>query len=428
MKGNFKVIITVIFVGLAIIGVFVFSGAIPIGSNKNKNAPTGSVVVWGTIKTDLIQNALNTFNDKNKTFVTRYVQKYPETFDRDLLEALASSKGPDLFFLPNDLAYNYSNKLFLIPYTSYPVANFKSSFAGAGEVFMTSKGILAFPIAIDPLMMYYNRNILDSNNVVFPPAYWEELAILAPKMTKKDDSKKISQSTTALGQFVNVKNAKDILTSLFMQGGSSIVKEEKGFFASNLSIIGLGNMLSFYTDFSNPLKDTYSWNRSLPNSQDAFASDDVGFYFGFASELETLINKNPNLNLEVAPIPQIKNINSKATTAKVLGIAVSSASKNLNTALSAASLMANGDFAAYLANVLKVAPARRDLLANIKPTDAFFPDFYASALFAKSWLDPEPNDSNDVFQAMIDGVLSNNKDPESAVRDAGSRIDLLLVK
>jgi hypothetical protein len=80
-----------------------------------------------------------------------------------------------------------------------------------------------------------------------------------------------------------------------------------------------------------------------------------------------------------------------------------------------------------LANVLGVAPARRDLLATL-PKDSFSPVFYSSALFAKSWLDPSPKDTDDIFRRMIDGILSNNADLGSAIANASSRLNLLLAK
>ena len=45
-------------------------------------------------------------------------------------------------------------------------------------------------------------------------------------------------------------------------------------------------------------------------SIDFFSARETVFYFGFASELKTLINKNPNQNLAVAQMPQIKNVDS----------------------------------------------------------------------------------------------------------------------
>lgn len=431
MKGNFQIIILVVFMVGALFGLLTFSGMIDIGKSGTKDGSLGTVVLWGTVKSEYIATALEDFNRANPTFVVKYVKKEPETFDRDLLEALASGVGPDMFFLPDNLAISYANKIYPIPYLSYPLASFKNTFAGAGEVFLTSKGLLAFPIAIDPLVMYYNRTLLDANNIVYPPKYWDDFLSIVPILNKKDQDNKLIQSTVAMGQISNITNAKDIIATLFMQTGNQIIAEREGKFYGVLdegtSSIGPASMLTFYTNFSDPQKEIYSWNKSLSNSSDAFSSESLAFYFGFASEFKSLVNKNPNQNFLVAPMPQVKNSNLKVTKANVTGLAVSAFSKNLNTAIIASSLMATSDFAAQFANALEIAPARRDLL-SAKLSDAYFPAFYSSALFAKSWLDPSPEDTNDIYRLMVEKVLSNSLTPVDAVGDANSKLNLLLIK
>ena len=428
---NFQIVILIVFIAAAVFGVLVFSGAIPLGKSSNSTGAQGTVVLWGTVDAHSIVSALDDFNRANKTFVVKYVQKDSAAFNQDLLEALASGAGPDMFLLPDDLALNYSNKIYTIPYQSYPLASFKNTFATAGEVFTTAKGILAFPLTIDPMVMYYNRSILDANSVVAPPAYWDDFQNLVPLLNKKNNDGQITQSAVALGQFSNISYAKDILATLFMQTGNPIIAEKNSSFYSALNAStgantsNLSSVLSFYTSFADPLKNVYSWNEALPNSQDFFSADNLAFYFGYASELETLVNKNPNLDLAVAPVPQIKNSNFKLTSAHVIGVAVSSFSKNLNTAVTAASLMAGSDFASKFSAATLTPPARRDLLA-VKQTDAFFPIFYDSALYAKSWLDPSPADTDNIFRTMVENVLSSNMSVDSSVRDADSKLSLLL--
>ena len=272
--------------------------------------------------------------------------------------------------------------------------------------------------------------MLDANSIVYPPRYLDEFLSLVPSLTKKDENKKIIKSGVAMGQFSNISHAKDLISTLFMQGGNPIITEKSGAFISTLNDsgkYGLNSILKFYTEFSNPLSEVYSWNKSLPNSIDFFSSDNLAFYFGYASELSSLINKNPNLNFLAAPIPQIKNSDFKLTSGRVTGIAISAFSKNLNTAFTAASLMTGGDFASKFANALKVAPARRDLLA-VKQLDAYMPIFYSSALYTRSWLDPSPEDTNDIFRGMIDKILSNNMTVENAITDASAKLGLLLAR
>ena len=429
MKGNFQIIILVVFIAAAIFGVLVFAGVIPLGGGRAGSL--GTVVLWGTAPVQSLVKPLEDFNRANPTFTVKYEQKSLDTFNQDLLEALASGTGPDMFFLSDDLVFNYANKIFAIPYTSYSLTTFKNVFAGAGEVFLNSKGILAFPMSIDPLVMYYNRGMFDASGVVYPPATWNDLADIAPIITKKDDSNKIIKSAVALGHYANVIHAKDILTALFMQAGNPIILEKDGVFNSALgSSIGnynLNSILKFYTDFADPGNAVYSWNKSFPNSNDVFSKEDLAIYFGYASELQSLVNKNPNENFFVAGIPQIKNAKFNSTGARVTGIAISSASKNLITAFTAANLLATSDFAVKFATAIGAMPARRDLLA-IKPQDAYSPIFYSSALYAKSWLDPSPKDTDSIFSNMVNAVISGNLSVEDAIRDANSKMDLLLIK
>ena len=63
-----------------------------------------------------------------------------------------------------------------------------------------------------------------------------------------------------------------------------------------------------------------------------------------------------------------------------------------------------------------------------KPTDAYSPFIYNSALYGKSWLDPSPNDTNDIFRNMIDSVLSGGFNPKDAISDSSDKLDLLLNK
>jgi len=429
MKGNFQLIILIVFIVAAIFGVLVFSGAIPLGGGGSGSL--GTVVLWGTTPAVDLSKALEDFNRANPTMVIKYEQKSANTFDQDLLEALASGTGPDMFFLSDELVYNYANKIIAIPYTSYPIATFKSVFAGAGEVFLSDKGILAFPMSIDPLVMYYNRSMFDASGVVFPPATWNDLTDIAPLLTKKDETNKIIKSAVALGRYSNIAHAKDILAALFMQAGNPIIAEKDGVFSSAL-VAAVGNynissVLKFYTDFADPGNAVYSWNASFPNSDAVFSKEDLAIYFGFASELQALVNKNPNEDFFVAGIPQIKGANLTATISRVTGIAISAASKNINTAFLAASLLANSDFATNYAVATGEVPARRDLLA-IKPTNEYFSIFYNSALYAKGWLDPAPKDTDGIFAGMVNAVISGNMSVGDAIRDANSRMNLLLIK
>ena len=221
------------------------------------------------------------------------------------------------------------------------------------------------------------------------------------------------------------------LYELIYSAGESYIAEENGAFLSALNEntykYNLPNVLKFYTSFADPLASVYSWNRSFAGSNNAFSSENLAFYFGFGSELKSLVNKNPNQNFLPAPFPQLRDAKFKLTSARVVGLAISRSSKNLSTAALASNRLANSDFARKLAMALLVAPARRDLL-SAPPADAYSSVFYSSALFARSWLDPSPKDTDNIFRTLIERVLSNSLSPDQALSDADTKMNLLLNK
>lgn len=426
---NFQLIMVILFIFGGVLGVFVFAGFIKLDQSAVSSSPTGTVTLWGTVPTDTLRPVLTEIN-QNQSFKIKYVEKQSVTFEDDLLEAIVTGKAPDLFFLTDDSVFKYENKIKPIPYASYPVINFKNTFASASEVFLSPKGILALPITIDPLVMYYNRTMLDTNNVIYPPTSWSEFANLVKIFTKKNENKEITTSAFALGQSSNINHFKDIIISMFMQQGNDIVYLDNTLYRSSIKTDlgisdGLVEALDFYLGFSDPLKENYSWNKSLPNSIDAFSKEDLAFYFGFASDLKTLIDKNPNQNLAVANIPQYKDKEFKATRGKVTGIAISSFTKNFNASYAALNTLVNGPFAETYSKSRAIPPARRDLLAK-QGADSYIPVFYSSALFAKSFIDPSKKDTDNIFRLMVEQVLSNGVEVKDSIENTSNRLNLLL--
>jgi ABC-type glycerol-3-phosphate transport system substrate-binding protein len=57
-------------------------------------------------------------------------------------------------------------------------------------------------------------------------------------------------------------------------------------------------------------------------SKSLFLSGSLATYFGFASEYYDLKNKNPNLDFDVAPLPQAKGERRAATYGKMYGFSI----------------------------------------------------------------------------------------------------------
>ena len=126
----------VVFIAATVVWVVVFSGTITIGKSQSTGS-LGTVVLWGTVPSADLTKPLNDFNIANPTFVVKYEQKSADTFDQDLLEALASGSGPDLLLFPYNLAFYSADTIFTTPYTRYPLVSFINVFAGPCEVLLT---------------------------------------------------------------------------------------------------------------------------------------------------------------------------------------------------------------------------------------------------------------------------------------------------
>ena len=419
-------------------GLFVFFlvvGAILFSTYRSSNSASSTITIsmWGTLPADSFNSFSHKyFSQSNLKYTVNYSQKDPATFDQNLVEALASGTGPDAIILPSDLIVRYSNKIYPIPYTTLPERTFRDSFIQEGELYLNKNGVLALPFMVDPLVMYWNTDIFHNASVTNPPVTWTQVSSLVPKMTKMDQAQNITASTIALGEFRNVNNAKDILSALLIQSGISIVgTNTDGSFKSTLSDnFGLKNSpaslaLQFYTNFSNPSQPQYSWNRSLPNSLDNFTNGDSAMYLGFASEFLTIKNKNPNLNFDVATLPQVAGSKTYSTFGNMLGMAILKNSANPAGTFTVLSSLTSSAAFPYWANIFNVPSARNDILSQVVK-DAAKTVFNQSAIISKGWLDPNSSNTGAIFQEMVESYTTGRDILTGAVNTASDRLNSLL--
>ena len=114
--------------------------------------------------------------------------------------------------------------------------------------------------------------------------------------------------------------------------------------------------------------------------------------------------KNPNLNLDVALVPQ-RGAGERATLARVYGVGISRTSSNLGAAAAAAVILSSSESVALLSQVIGLPPARRDLL-TAGTTDPFDQIYYESALLGRTWLDPNPAQTKVIWQSMAERVTT----------------------
>jgi ABC-type glycerol-3-phosphate transport system substrate-binding protein len=424
--STFQLLALVLFGFFILLGVGVFAafGGL-LGSTS-----VGPVTIWGTLDSNTINNMLATLHASDKTFAAvKYVQKDAAIYDATLVNAMASGQGPDLFLVPQDDVSSFANKITPIPYASMSQAQFISSYIDEGQIFLTANGALALPFTIDPLVMYWNRDLFAGAGLAQPPQYWSDFLTIAPKLTSLDASNNVHQSAVALGTYKNVDHAKQILSALFMQAGDPIVMHDSN--GNLLPVFGQApvnaptnpaeSALRFYTEFANPGKTTYSWNNALPDSATSFVNGNVGAYFGFASEYATIAARNPNLSFAVATLPQLEGNTTHLTFGEMTGVAISRTAANPAGALLVAEHLTGQKAVSLLAQQLLLPPVRRDVVIDTS-SNAAAAVFVQSSLIARAWLDPSPSATNTVFQNMVNEVLSGAAEPASAIAEASQAL------
>lgn len=429
--STFQIIFTAAFIVFIVVGVLVFAGIGGLGGGADK---VGAVEIWGTYDRKVMDSLIDELGyDDNRFDEVAYVEKDARTFDAELVEALASGSGPDLFFLEQDTIVRHKDKIYQIPYASMSERVFKDTFVGEGELFLAPDGILAMPFYLDPMVLYWNRNHYAEAGISRPPQHWDELLSLATDgvLTRRGEGGAIERSAFALGSYSNIAHAKELLSLLMLQAGTPIVKDQVGSATVELrSRISEGqspseNALRFYTDFANPSKSVYTWNRALPEAQRAFTSGILSNYAGFASELASIRKQNPNLNLDVAPMPQVREGNRVITFGNLVGLAVPKGAQNLSGAMQIAFLLSSDTALQKLSEKTGFAPVSRLLLAE-RPSDPFKAIFADATLQATAWLDPNAEATEGVFQRMIDSVISGRLRISEAVNTAQQELENLL--
>ncbi len=419
------------FVFFLVVAVFIFATY----GTSSQNASPDQIEIWGTMSEGDVSKILSGLKDRYRTQaipVISYRGIKRDEFDNILTESLADGVGPDVVLIPNDLIITNQKRLTTIGYDLLSERDYKDSFIEGSEILLTGEGPLAVPVVVDPLVMYWNRDYLTSKGVARAPATWEEMISIIDRLTEKEEDRKIVKSAIAFGDFGNVKYAKDILLMLIIQSGGRLIERDEKDQLVNMflevkieDIYPLSSSISFFTQFSDPLKPIYSWNRSLSDSEQAFLNGDLAFYFAPASEAENIRTKSPSLNFDVAPVPQPKNGKFKKVSGHIFGFSILNSSQKKQAAFEAISLLTNYDSAKMFAELTNLPPARRDLLQSPAGT-AFGDVFWRSAVWTFPWLDPNPRQTDQIFGEAIDSVVTGKLKLENISGFISSRIDELV--
>ncbi len=428
----FEIILIAVFAISAIGGLFYFAKYKP-AADPTAALYGSSVVIWGTLDSAKMESLLFAISKKDEAFsVVTYREVEERSFQNELLNAIADGEAPDLVIMPHTLLVTYRSKLKPISFETLTQRTFRDTYIEGAEIFMRSDGTYGIPIAADPLIMYWNRDIFSGSGVALPPKTWETLTSQTTRaINRTDDWLSLTQSTIAFGDYMNILHAKNVLSMLLLQAGSEIVTEnEDGDYAVTIDRAPEGGtssgsaVLSFYTQFSTPSKEAYSWNRSKNTDRTEFLDGKLALYFGMGSEKASLERDNANLNYDVATVPQGSGTTIQRNYADFYALSIPRSSKNIQGAYAVATFLGQPEQAKKFAEAFNFAPVHRALYGE-NTADPFKNVLYQSALIARGWLDPSPSESNDTFRAMVEDTLTDPAMVNKFVIDAVRTLESL---
>lgn len=420
--SRFQIILLSIFAFFIIAGVIVFA---TLQSDSRGNIPP--LVVWGVISEPAFRMVLEDPVWRLNGLTIDYEYKDESRLDRELVEAIAEGRGPDLVIMPQSQLHKEKPKLQTVSYNVLPARDFKDTYIEASEILMGENGLWGFPLVIDPLVLFWNRTNFSSASIIEPPRTWDELILLVPKLAKKDAANNLRSFAIALGEYQNISHAKEILATLVMQNGNPLSR-----------IVGGGDIritlsdgtqsgdeaLQFFTSFADPVKNNYTWNRAQKNAELAFTESTLSMYIGFGSEIEMIARRNPNLNFDVASIPQLKDM-PRATFGNLIIAAIPRGAQNPNFSLLAAEVLSSPQIVSIISSYTGLPPARKDLLKS-SPDNAYQKILYDSAIIAKVFEDPDNVKSELIFKDLIESVTSGRTSPSEAVSFANQELQVLI--
>lgn len=426
----------ILFILILVATVLIFTGQ---GCKKKKTETQVQKIeinwwrLWDS--QDIFDDQISAYQKAHPGVKINYRKLTYTEYEKEVLDALAAGKGPDIWSIHNTWLPKHIDKLASMPDSIMTPDVYRETFVDVASDDLTGPDhkIYGIPFSVDTLALYYNKDFLGTAGIANPPTNWTEFKEDVKKLTRTDAFGNITLAGAALGTAKNVNRAVDILYLLMLQNGTEMVDEKrtkatfdaKARTAEGETYVPGLDALIFYTDFANPKKAVYTWNPVMPYSIDAFAEEKAAMMFNYSYQDAAIKAKAPKLNYAVAPVPQIEGTTKEVNFATYWAEVVSKTSPNQEIAW---------DFLAYLAkkeniksyvDQTKRPASRRDVIEE-QLTDPFLKIFAKQALTAKSWYQVDSAAIEGIFTNVIESVALGEKDPEKGLKEAADQVTALM--
>lgn len=403
------------------------------GFIKTPKAKPATLEIWGLDDEGNLQELLADYKKENKHITINYEKKSLADYETELINAFAADRGPDIWLIHNTWLPKHKDKIKELPNELFSLSDFRATFVEVVEKDLVDENkIYALPLYIDTLALFYNKDILNSAGIPLPPDTWEELIADLDKLVQRNQWGGIEQSGAALGTAENIDHSTDILALLMLQNGTKMVNENKESATFDESIYIEGktyqpgqDALRFYTDFSNPSKRTYTWNRQMSYSLDAFIEGKVAMMFNYSNQIPIIKDRVPYLNFGISSMPQIKGRNFDIDYANYWAFTVSKKTRVVQEAWKFILYLNQKENAKKYLETVNRPTARRDLI-NWQEDDLELGVFVKQGLSAQTWYQVGSSAIEIIFANAIESVVLGRANVIKAIQAAADQVTLLM--
>lgn len=372
--------------------------------------------------------------------IEKYVYKYPNVtityrkldyseYEDTLVNALSAGRGPDIFQIHNDWLPRHWDKIAPVPEEIKTIDEYKELFVDvATDDFVFNDQIYAMPLSVDTLALYVNTAILEDAKIFSPPATWQQFIEYSNRFTELTPQGNIFMSGSAMGTSSNINRASDIIYALMLQNDTNMTAPDNSSASFALPIQTVTgenfypgqNALEFYTNFADPNHRNYSWNNDLSGSIQAFENGQTVMMLNYAYQKPVIEKfKKPEVEFDIAPLPTINTTDDPVSYANYWAETVNKQSRNTAWAW---------HFVNFMAENSEIYTIR-----NSKPTalravakDAY-EVFDRQAYYAQSFYKIRAAEVDDIFNQMIDSVVTENIPIDDALDKAQNDVTELMV-
>lgn len=417
-QNNFKRII-----GILLSIAFLSAGC---GGGGTKTATRVTLSIWGVFDdTQSFQPLIDAYRKIRTNVDVVYTKKDINTYQNELLNALAAGNGPDIFSIHNDWLPQFLDKTTPAPDKQWLYTNYKNDFVDVVvKDFTKDQKIYGAALSVDSLGLYYNKDLLGTAGISTPAKTWEQLSVQSQLIKRQDNKGYFTRSGVSIGTNSNINRAVDVLSLFMLQQGAQSYSTDgtRPTFADsaqkngNYTTPGL-QALRFYTSFASPQSPNYNWNARSDYSIDSFVNGRSAYLFGYSYLRNTILNKAPNLNFDVASVPQPNLDDPSVNFANYFGYVVSKQTKNPDYAWDFLNKVTSKDSLDKYYAQTKTPSVRRDLI-ELQASDPDIGIFANANLTAKSFYKPNQASFDNIFGQMIDNVILRGFSAEDALQQA----------